>query len=281
MKNYLKYLLPLPVFMHDRKFIKRYSVETEARSPREESSDMVGRVTEALTAVEPVMKADVLRYAEIHRQRIAFDIDIIRRYISRQDRIIDIGAYPFLLTASLKRLGYDIYGLDIDPHRMGNAIAQEGLRVIGCNVETQALPYENDYFDAVIFHEIFEHLRINPITTMKEVSRVLKSGAKLFLSTPNLKSVNGVINFLYKDIAYSCVDDLYQEYAKLDYAGHAGHVREYTVKEVCIFLEQTGFKVEKIIFRGANAVMSGPKRCLARLAPHLSPFISIIATAQK
>lgn len=110
---------------------------------------------------------------------------------------------------------------------------------------------------------------------MKEILRILKPNGRLFLSTPNLKSINGLINFLHYDIAYSCVSDIYTEYDKLK-NGHVGHIREYTAKEVCIFLEKIGFRVEKIIFRGGSEIKNGPKRLLTKLLPHLSPFISII-----
>jgi|GEM_PF-522479 len=269
------------VFLHDKKFSKKYFTEAEGLIPRKESLDCVDEVIEAVKSMDFDMKEWPLKYTLHHRERIAFDIDLLRKHVTQKDKIIDIGALPLFLSAALKKIGYSVYGLDIEPARLQSMIDTFELKIIKCNAETQNIPFENDFFDAVIFHEMFEHLRINPIFTMKEIWRVLKPEGKLFLSTPNLKSINGIMDFLHQDIAYSIASDMYTEYKKLLDLGHMGHIREYTAKEICIFLEKIGFNIEKIVFRGAYLYNNDPKRCLVKLIPRLSPFISVIATARK
>ena len=44
--------------------------------------------------------------------------------------------------------------------------------------------------------------------------------------------------------------DVYQEWNKINRFGHMGHVREYTSKEVVNFMENIGFNVCEIIYRG-------------------------------
>ena len=46
-----------------------------------------------------------------------------------------------------------------------------------------SIPIENDYFDAVMCVEVFEHLP-NPIEALLELNRVLKPGGKLILTAP-------------------------------------------------------------------------------------------------
>tara|TARA_B100001287_G_scaffold120460_1_gene101508 strand:- start:750 stop:1499 length:750 start_codon:yes stop_codon:yes gene_type:complete len=46
-----------------------------------------------------------------------------------------------------------------------------------------SIPIENDYFDAVMCIEVFEHLP-NPIEALLELNRVLKPGGKLILTAP-------------------------------------------------------------------------------------------------
>ena len=113
--------------------------------------------------------------------------------------------------------------------------------------ETDRLPLTDSAYDAAIFNEVFEHLRINPIFTMREVHRVLRPGATLLLSTPNLTSWKGWYFFVVKG---RLAPDVYGEYDKLVKVGHMGHVRVYSVGEVQAFLERVGFRVDLVIHRG-------------------------------
>lgn len=142
-------------------------------------------------------------------------------------------------------------------------------------METEKLPFDDGSFDAVVFNELLEHLRINPIFTLSEVLRVMKPDGILTLSTPNLRSLDGVRNFLLHDRAFSCTAGIYFEYKKLETIGHMGHVREYTRTEVVEFLQTVGFTVTAVIYRGGYR--HPLKRSLIGLMPSFSPFVSYIA----
>ena len=151
---------------------------------------------------------------------------------------------------ALSECGYQVVGIDITPERFQSSIEKLGLTVLRCDIELEKLPIEDNTYDAIVFNELFEHLRINPIFTMSEVFRVVKPNGLLFLSSPNLRSLEGLVNFLFRNRAYSCCGDLYAEYEKLEKLGHMGHVREYTTAEITTFLKRIGFVVDKLIFRG-------------------------------
>jgi SAM-dependent methyltransferase len=214
-------------------------------------------------------------YVASHRLRIAHDLDIITREIPVTDDILEFGSIPLLLTAALKKHGYEVTGCDIAPERYSSTIKSAGLNVVKCNIETEKLPFADDSFDAAIFNELFEHLRINPIHTLTELWRVVRPNGTVTLSTPNLKSLGGIRNFLFRDRAYSCSADIYAEYKKLENLGHMGHVREYTPTEVVEFLQRIGFEVTAIIYRGEYA--GNLTRTVIRLVPRLSPFVSYMA----
>jgi ubiquinone/menaquinone biosynthesis C-methylase UbiE len=149
------------------------------------------------------------------------------------------------------------------------------LNVVKCNIETEKLPFADDSFDTAIFNELFEHLRIDPIHTLTELKRVLKPQGTLTLSTPNLKSLGGIRNFMLGGRAYSCSGNIHAEYQKLRDIGHMGHVREYTPVEVVEFLQKIGFEVTALIFRGEYSALL--PRTAIRLIPRLSPFVSYVA----
>ncbi|NET09672.1 MAG: class I SAM-dependent methyltransferase [Symploca sp. SIO2B6] len=179
------------------------------------------------------------------------------------------------LTEALSLSNYDVTGIDIAPERYQKTIEKISLNIVKCDIELEKLPFEDNSFDAVIFNEIFEHLRINPVFTLSEVRRIIKPSGTLILSTTNLRSLHGLYNFLLRNRSYSCAGNIYAQYQKLEKLGHMGHVREYTTEEVIEFLDNIGFAVTDIIYRGRFNTKS--KRLLAKIFPNLRPFVSYVA----
>jgi 2-polyprenyl-3-methyl-5-hydroxy-6-metoxy-1,4-benzoquinol methylase len=213
-------------------------------------------------------------YVQSQNNRIIFGLKIVDEHCDKGAAIIEFGAVPLLLTASLARLGYSITGVDIAPERFSRAINDLALEVVRCNIETERLPFHDSQFDVALFNELFEHLRINPIFTMREVHRILKPGGLLFLSTPKLRSLAGLANFLLRNRCYSCESDPYDEFSELEGLGHMGHVREYTTREITEFLGRIGFEVREIVFRGTFGKPWADALC--RLASPLRPFATYI-----
>jgi SAM-dependent methyltransferase len=214
-------------------------------------------------------------YAANHVGRVALDTEIVREFVPSGSRVLDVGAVPLLLSAALTEIGYRVTGVDLAPERFGSSISALDLQMRACDVEREPLPLPDEAFDAVVMSELFEHLRIDPIFTLQEARRALRPGAVLLLSTPNLRSLKGIYNFLVRGKAYSCSGELFDEYAKLKRLGHMGHVREYTSREVTTFLRKVGFKVERLICRG-RFNRGGPHLFL-KAFPRLRPFITYVA----
>jgi len=249
--------------------------------PGPEPANLLALIDECANFVGPddeAMRPWAEAYARNHRQRLARDLELVKQYVAPGARLVEFGAVPLLLTLSLQRLGFDVTGIDIDPSRFGNAIRNGGLRVIKCDIEEQQVPAPNATFDAALFNELFEHLRIDLIHTMGEVRRVLKPGGLLLLSSPNLRSLQGLENFLLRNRATSCAGDVYGEYEKLRKLGHMGHVREYTTREIVEFLDRVGFRVEHLVFRGdfGRSWMT----LAARVIPGFRPFVTYVARAR-
>lgn len=218
-------------------------------------------------------------YARNHCHRLAFDLELLEKYAKKNDNIIEMGAAPLLFTAATRGLGYKVTGIDIDPARFSSTVAALQLKMLKADIEFESLPLESDSCDMVVFNELFEHLRINPIFTLREVHRILKPNGLLLLSTPNLRSLGGLYNFLVENRAYSCSANIYKQFEKLENLGHMGHVREYTTREVTEFLEQIGFQVSEVVFRGRYN--TNFKQLLVRLIPSLRPFVTYVAVATK
>jgi len=175
-------------------------------------------------------------YQEGNKRRYRNDLKLVEKYY-KGGRILEIGAAPYQLTYILQRKGFDITGIDIAPERMDSFISRTHLNIVKCDIESEALPFDDHSFHYIIFNEIFEHLRINPIQTLREINRVLHPEGILALSTPNLYSITNIIKFTLG----MGMDNPYEEFLKLETIQHMGHVREYSIRQVKIFLENTGF----------------------------------------
>ena len=225
---------------------------------------------------DPALEDWYERYCRQHRKRFAADLDLVDRHVERGARVLEYGAIPLVMTAALAAYEYKVSAVDVAPERFANAISNLGLDVAKCDVETDDVPFATGTFDAVVFNEIFEHLRINPIFTLREAYRVLKPGGLLLLSTPNLRSLRGIRNLVLRNQGHAVSAGVYEQYEKLRILGHMGHVREYTTREVSEFLRRIGFGLDKVVFRGGHG--RGVVGLAERLAPWLRPFFTLIAT---
>lgn len=177
-------------------------------------------------------------YFKHHQQRYRYDLENLRKYYS-SGKILEVGSAPYHLTYLIKQSGLPVTGVDIDPSRQHEFIQSVGLEIVRCNIEQEQLPFGDNSFQYIIFNEIFEHLRINPIRTLREINRVLHPEGMLVLSTPNLYSVRNIVHLLLG----RGFDNPYSEFNKLETIGHMGHVREYSVAQVKEFLKNTGYNV--------------------------------------
>ena len=229
-------------------------------------------IEKELNMIDPNLREWNFNYFSAHKNRYASDLEIIESYYTKGE-ILEVGSVPCHLTYCLKKLGYPVIGLDLNPNRVKSFIEKHNLTVIKCDIEKDKLPFEANKFGLIIFNEVFEHLRIDPIFTLKELNRVLKPGGIMILTTPNLYFLGKIIRFLIG----RGFNDAYTEFKKLHTLGHMGHIREYSTKEVKQFLENTGFKVIKIEYKIYNKTKIPFLGLACRIIPKWRPFQVIIS----
>lgn len=161
---------------------------------------------------------------------------------SRDDRVLEIGSAPCQFTYLLDRTGRDVTGVDLDPGRVAPFVDEHDLDVRRCDVERDELPLPDDAVDVVLATELLEHLRIDPLHTLREVRRVLRPGGVLYLVTPNQYCLTAVWGFVRGEGAIS---HAHYEFSKLERLGHMGHVREYAPADLREMLAEEGFRVER------------------------------------
>ncbi len=230
-------------------------------------------IKQSLELVSPEIRGWAENYLEKQKHRYVHTIsNLVERYYT-SGYILEIGSVPCHLTYILKRLGYPVVGMDINPNRVIGFIRKYNLDIIKFDIEVSNFPFKDNTFDVVLFTEVLEHLRINPLHVLKEINRVLKPGGILVLTTPNLYSLWNVGRFL---IGRGIFPDPYTEFKKLEEIGHMGHIREYSVKEIKKLLENTNFVViehKYVFYRNKSFITS----LIFNILPILRPKLDIIA----
>ena len=108
-------------------------------------------------------------------------------------RILDLGCGNGYYSKELKDLGFEVVSVDGDIKRFKY---RDEIKFLSFNFE-EPFPIKDDSFDYVLFLEVIEHMR-TPFFCIKEISRILKPGGKLLISTPNILNISSRLRFLFE-----------------------------------------------------------------------------------
>jgi len=109
-------------------------------------------------------------------------------YIPQKGRIIDGGCGFGKWVIYLKRLGYDIVGID------NNELAISELKEYDSSLQVELgdildIHYPDSSFDAYISMGVIEHFEEGPVQALKEAHRVLKPEGLIFISVPTVNTM--------------------------------------------------------------------------------------------
>ena len=109
----------------------------------------------------------------------------------KRGRVLDLGCGDGDYSWGLKKLGYDVVPCDMDSERFRfhDEMLFKSFNIIN------KLPFEDQSFDYILLMEVIEHLP-NPYEVMEELSRILKKGGVLIVSTPNILSLKSRFRYL-------------------------------------------------------------------------------------
>jgi SAM-dependent methyltransferase len=194
------------------------------------------RVGEAESYIE-LDKGKELAYMEGHRFHFVKVLDAIPKS-PNPIKVLDIGTTPFTLLIGETYPHYEISTLDLT-NLMEARCKARNIQFETCNLDEEPIPFQDGYFDVVIFTEALEHIFNPPTEVLKEVRRVLRQQGLLILSVPNFAALLNRIKLLFGVTPLPNPDS---QMKKGWVHGH-GHIHEYTMKEIVGLLEACDFKV--------------------------------------
>ena len=160
--------------------------------------------------------------------------------------VLDIACGSGYGTDMLAKSAKEAYGVDISPDAIQHA--NEHYSATNLHFQQGAAgksDFPDNFFDVVVTYETIEHLTVAVAKEyLADIFRVLKAGGQLFVSTPNRRVVS-------PNSTFSLVSDF--------------HTHEYTEDELVSFIEQFGFKVDKVLGQRIlpKLAVYGPVRMVA------------------
>lgn len=151
--------------------------------------------------------------------------EIVRLNLGKPGKILDIGCGRGWMLSILKDWGWEACGTELSLE--SSSFAREKLHLNVATKKVSDCAFPADHFDVVTLWHVLEHLH-DPLSTMKEINRVLKNNGALIVEVPNF---GGFQARLFGN-----------KWFHLDSPRHLFH---FSAKSLRRSLEDAGFKVVK------------------------------------
>jgi trans-aconitate methyltransferase len=211
-------------------------LDTPKRSPKlllavERAPDLAATLDQA--------GADVQAYYAFHRRRYAYLLSLLDHLdrSSPLQRVLDVG--PFIQTQMMRErfanAAIDSLGIT-DPRFLPRAGESHYEFDLNDMPMERARPDLREY-DAIVFSEVLEHLRIAPASIFRLLASALRPGGSIIVQTPNACSIHKRIAVLRGRNPFQMITTEDPD------AKDLGHIREFTVDEILTLGRSVGLEV--------------------------------------
>ncbi len=179
-------------------------------------------------------------------------------------KVLDVGAGTGILIGILAALGHEVYAVDFFDKGGSSVFKKANAQFSVCNVEADALPFPNNFFDAVCCCQAMEHFTHAHLPTVMEMKRVLKTGGILEVDVPNAACFRNRLRLLrgkhitwdYKEHYLTVIPSMYKgrEY----YPNR--HNREFTKADLLVLYSTAGFTSFDVQFLRDETIRFGSYR---------------------
>jgi SAM-dependent methyltransferase len=145
-------------------------------------------------------------------------------------KVLEMGTSGFF-PALVDMLGLPVE-MSVTRHQRGGGGSYREMLV---DLEYDRLPADDETFDLVLCCEVVEHMEIDPMFMLCEMNRVMKLGASLLLTTPNITSSRGLAKMRAGGEPY-----FYMQYHRS--REYHRHNYEYSVPSLTKLLKAAGLR---------------------------------------
>jgi SAM-dependent methyltransferase len=221
--------------------------------------------------------------------RTLYDINEIFKTQVKSIRILEIGSFLGPVSISLKKVGFDVYALDIPEFNESTSLRAKynkySIPFEGINLRKNKLPYEEDFFDMVIICEVIEHLNFNPLPIFQEINRILKKGGHLYIAMPNQANFFNRLKLIRGKSIHNPIAHYFSQLDRNDNMIIGLHWREFTLSETLEIIEKMGFQTLRAYYFSGKS--SGKKwlksiiKSLIYIFPTFRSYQVVISQKQK
>lgn len=113
-------------------------------------------------------------------------LNILKQYIFNKEtiRILDIGCGFGYFLKFCDEEGWQTFGVDHSDYALSKAKNYTKAELFLIDLNKEKLPFENNFFDAIVAIDFIEHL-ISDTIFLDEANRILRKNGIFFLLTPN------------------------------------------------------------------------------------------------
>ena len=150
------------------------------------------------------------------------------------------GFYSYLCS----KKGYDIKAIDLSKKdiEMCNIVYDDLANVNFTNDNIQS--FKDSSFDLVLSSQVIEHTH-NPGNYLSQINRVLKMGASLFISLPNIMNLRFLFSSLNPSLEKNLLNmnkDILNNYDKTNH-----HIQAWDPIHFTILISSMGFEIKKYL----------------------------------
>ena len=138
---------------------------------------------------------------------------------------MDVGCASGFFLDIAKERGISTYGVELSTEGVNKA-KQKHSQIINDTLENARFP--DSFFDVITLYDIIEHV-LDPTSTIKEISRIIKPGGIVAISTPDITSWHAKL--------------LGKRWGMITPWEHLHYFSPYTIR---VLLEKNGFSINEI-----------------------------------
>lgn len=119
----------------------------------------------------------------------AAELTVMRVPFKQVGTLLDVGCGSGEFLQRMRDAGWRVLGTEPDPNAAARLQDKLGFRVFSDIRDVEAQP---ERFELITLSHVIEHVP-DPLTTLKQLARLLKSGGRLVITTPNAKGLGATL----------------------------------------------------------------------------------------